>query len=100
MKEYHCIICIQSKPIAEFSKWTANKLKSRRCDSCQDDPVVRARIAKNQRDSDAKSSKQVRAKTPAMAKKEQEEINGAKVIARRRIEDLKWSREYDDAIGL
>ena len=95
---YHCLTCQRDRHAKFFMLWISDKTKSRRCDSCQDDPIVKKRLENSKAERKAKPL--VTRNTPIFEglSKAQESINKCKV--RQDIDDIKTQKEIDDFVGL
>jgi len=78
--------------------WISDKTKSRRCDSCQDDPIVKRRLEHSKAERKAKPL--VTRDTPILEglSKTKKSINKCKV--RQDIDDIKAQKYIDDFVGL
>ena len=90
--EYHCLSCQQDRHAKYFSIWVADKRKSRRCDSCQDDPIVKRRLERSKAERTAKIDSNTN--TPLLVGLAKQASAKQQVNTRRKIEDIKMMREY------
>ena len=96
--EYFCLSCTYTKHASKFMKWIADKSKSRRCDSCQDDPVVKERLdrCKDER----KEKPNATSDTPQFVGLSKKDESKKKCMVRDSIADIKAQREIDEFVGL
>lgn len=89
--EYHCLACQRDRHAKFFMIWIDDKTKSRRCDDCQDDNVVKGRVA--MRKEEAKNKPFRQGNTPLLEGLAQKPESKSKIAVRRSIEDRKMLRE-------
>ena len=95
MNEYFCATCMQTKHASKFMVWINDKSKSRRCDSCSDDPDLVERVK------DRTDERKAKAKTtPILNKLSKTEMAKNACIVRDKLADIKQQRIDDEFIGL
>ena len=90
--EYHCLSCERDRHAKFFMIWADDKTRSRRCDSCQDDPIVKRRLANSKAERNAKP--EADANIPLLVGLAKQASAKQHVQTRRKIEDIKMMREY------
>lgn len=98
MNEYHCLKCQRDRHAKFFMIWIADKTKSRRCDSCQNDPTVKQRVIDSKKERDAKPS--ATSDTPQLVGLSKMEIAQQKCKVRDGIADIKAMRDINDFVGI
>lgn len=97
LEEIYCSACMQHRDSKFFKIWLTNKDKARRCDRCQNDPVINKRLAASQAERKAKAA--AKTDTPVQEGLSKTRTAKERCITRDRIADIKAQREQDEFVG-